>query len=393
MKPNHPLTRAYWIWPRTSWIWADEFFKLYNTYAQFRHDFQLPRVPRKAPFFITADQSYRLFVNGRYIGRGPARGYQASWPYDEYDLAAVLRPDHNWISIEAYNPGLSNFQYLHQTAAGMLCAAEWGQTIIRSVRDGWLKRLSPAHRWDKAAQWADKKNGISAAVEEKLWNPALGRYSSFLYPDGRRYAGLLVNGLCTPYFLGVEETRPGSYAAGIAACGRELMTAEGLVRGNSDTDLYAGLSPVFYLHALGSIGSYEAGDEYLESLLRALPASGGSWEYTAVDCPVTGSDKRRGGDSGVLFATLAAYTTGFLPTWDGFVLRPHLPRNCRTLSFTGLRFRGNRLSVVLDEKGARVKLGRRLLPFVPRGSGLEWNTAATTARLFSLSTGEHPSLY
>ena len=126
----------------------------------------------------------------------------------------------------------------------------------------------------QADQWADKRNAIAAAVEEKLWDPTRGQYSSFLYPDGRRYAGLLVNGLCTPYYFGVPETRLGSYAAGISACGRELQTPEGLVKGNSDTDLYAGLSPAFYIHALGSIGSYEAGDEYLESLVRALPASG-----------------------------------------------------------------------------------------------------------------------
>lgn len=235
----------------------------------------------------------------------------------------------------------------------------------------------------QAAQWADKKNAIAAAVEEHLWDPSRGHYSSFLYPDGRRYAGLLVNGLCTPYFFGLEETRPGSFAAGIAACGRELMTAEGLVKGNSDTETYAGLSPAFYLHALGRLGCYEDGDEYLEALVRQLPASGGTWEYSAVDCPVTGTDKRRGGDSGILLATLAEYATGFRPTWDGFVLRPHLPRQCRTMSFSGLRFHGSRLDVVLDEKGTSVKLGRRKL-FIPRGSGLEWNAEAATAKLFSL---------
>ena len=35
-----------------------------------------------------------------------------------------------------------------------------------------------------------------------------------------------------------------------------------------------------------------------------LPSSGGIWEYTVVECPVTNTDKRRAGDSGVLLAAL-----------------------------------------------------------------------------------------
>jgi hypothetical protein len=73
VEPNHPLCRATWVWPV-------DFYQMHNTYAQFRRDFRLPRVPPKAPLFITADQCYRLFVNGRYVGRGPARGYQVARP-------------------------------------------------------------------------------------------------------------------------------------------------------------------------------------------------------------------------------------------------------------------------------------------------------------------------
>ena len=91
---------------RSSWIWPEGNFYLNNCYAQFRYDFELEEVPEKAPFLISADEFYRLYVNGRYICRGPARGYQESWPYDEVDLSAVLRKGHNWISVEAYNPGL-----------------------------------------------------------------------------------------------------------------------------------------------------------------------------------------------------------------------------------------------------------------------------------------------
>jgi len=135
---HHPLRSARWIWP-------EAYMYLHNHYAQFRRDFDLDVPPRKAPLFITADKAYKLFINGRFVCRGPARGYQSHWPYDEVDVASFLRAGHNWISVEAYNPGISTFQYIHQTQAGFLCAARWGRFEIKTGEAGWMYRRSPAH--------------------------------------------------------------------------------------------------------------------------------------------------------------------------------------------------------------------------------------------------------
>lgn len=95
------------------WIWPEHHkWDLLNSYALFRKSFELPRVPAKAPLFITADQSYQLYVNGVYVCRGPARGFQKHWPYDEVDVCAHLRKGRNVIAVRAHNPGFSNFQYL-----------------------------------------------------------------------------------------------------------------------------------------------------------------------------------------------------------------------------------------------------------------------------------------
>ena len=142
MMTTHPFARATWVWP-------GDFYELHNTYAQFRRDFRLGRVPRQAPLHITADQCYMLYVNGRYVGRGPARGYQVSWPYDTFDLAPHLVRGHNWISVRAYNSAISTFQYLHQGSAGLLCAARWGTFDLVSDTQ-WQMRLSPASKRDTA---------------------------------------------------------------------------------------------------------------------------------------------------------------------------------------------------------------------------------------------------
>ena len=136
MNEQHPLRNAKWIWPRGC-------PHMQNTHALFRRDFRLAAVPRRAPVYITADQCYMLYVNGRYVGRGPARGFQATWAYDEFDLAPILVRGHNWLSVRVYAGGISTFGYLFEWHAGLLCAARWPGFELASAAD-WPSRVSPA---------------------------------------------------------------------------------------------------------------------------------------------------------------------------------------------------------------------------------------------------------
>lgn len=140
---DHPLRSAHWIWPANT-------IYLQHHLAQFRRDFVLAAVPAQAVFHITADQHYRLWVNGRYVGRGPARGYQEHWPFDTYDLAPYLNTGGNWLSIEGYQGGISTFQYIHRSIAGMICAGRFGGVDLRSDLREWKMRRDPAMNHDRA---------------------------------------------------------------------------------------------------------------------------------------------------------------------------------------------------------------------------------------------------
>lgn len=134
------FTNSLWIWPEShNW-------DIHNGYALFRKTFNLQKVPSEAPLFITADQSYQLYVNGRYACRGPARGFQSHWPYDEVDVRRLLRKGKNVLAVRAYNPGFSNFQYLTQGYAGLLLAANWGKTRIVSDKSWKCRRQTGLHR-------------------------------------------------------------------------------------------------------------------------------------------------------------------------------------------------------------------------------------------------------
>src|SRR5690606_32148783 len=56
----------------------------------------------------TADDYYKLYVNGSLIGQGPAQGYSFRYYYNRYDLADVLVPGDNVFAIHVYYQGLVN---------------------------------------------------------------------------------------------------------------------------------------------------------------------------------------------------------------------------------------------------------------------------------------------
>jgi len=180
---DHPLRSAEWIWP-------EAYMDLHNHYAQFRWDFDLSTIAGTIPFFITADKSYRLFVNGAYVCRGPARGYQSHWPFDEVDLATYLKPGHNWISVEAYQTGCSTFAYLHEAYAGLLVAT--GDPVLGEAMGASKPsmRRAPGHRRQTArlSVQLDYQEHLDLRLDDRSWitapTPPVGWSPAIFPPNG-----------------------------------------------------------------------------------------------------------------------------------------------------------------------------------------------------------------
>lgn len=178
---DHPIRKAAWIWPQG-------YMYLYNHFAHFRKDFDVAVVPAKAMLAITADKAYKLWVNGTYVCRGPARGYQSHWPFDEMDIAPLLKQGKNWIAVEAYNPGISTFQYLHQTSAGFLCSLSWDGFLLTS-NEKWQMRRAPGHARETArySLQIDFQEHVDKRIDDRSWitspEPPTG-WTAGIFPDG-----------------------------------------------------------------------------------------------------------------------------------------------------------------------------------------------------------------
>ena len=81
--------------------------KFLNRHILFRKKFNLEST-ENAMLKITADDYYKLYVNGKFITMGPAASYPHCYNYNEIDLSPYLKLGENLIAVHTYYQGLIN---------------------------------------------------------------------------------------------------------------------------------------------------------------------------------------------------------------------------------------------------------------------------------------------
>lgn len=71
----------------------------------FRNTIELDEVPPEYIIHVSADNRYKLYVNGEWVGLGPARSDADNWIYETYNIAAYLSEGENVIAAEVWNYG------------------------------------------------------------------------------------------------------------------------------------------------------------------------------------------------------------------------------------------------------------------------------------------------
>lgn len=141
---------------QASWIWLragppDP----RNAYVHVRGTFDLDTetLPERVRCLITAEGAYKLWLNGRYVGRGPAKGTAKSQYYDRYTIDSFLRRGRNVVAALVFNYGLDTLSYRRRGKAGFICevrapAPGGGSTEPSAVPDAPTR---PADTWSVLA--------------------------------------------------------------------------------------------------------------------------------------------------------------------------------------------------------------------------------------------------
>ncbi len=111
-----------------------------NYYFLARQHFVLAKPPQAAILRVAADSRYAVYVNGRFVGNGPARGTHRRYFFDSYDVTDYLKTGENWIAAEVHCPVRDTFT-MAPNAPAFLAEIE----AVVSTDAAWQVRLDPSH--------------------------------------------------------------------------------------------------------------------------------------------------------------------------------------------------------------------------------------------------------
>ena len=80
----------------------------FNKHILYRKNFIINKTDKKYTISITADDYYKLYINGSFICQGPAPGYHFSYYYNTIDITDYLTDGKNIIAVHTYYQGLIN---------------------------------------------------------------------------------------------------------------------------------------------------------------------------------------------------------------------------------------------------------------------------------------------
>lgn len=105
-----------------------------NRHILFRKKFQIDREFDKALLYITADDYYKLYINGNFVTQGPAPAYPFAYGYNTVDITSFLREGENLIAVHTYYQGLINRVWVSgDNRHGLLCDLELdGKNLLSS---------------------------------------------------------------------------------------------------------------------------------------------------------------------------------------------------------------------------------------------------------------------
>ncbi len=134
---------------RAQWIWMPEDEDADMLLA--RKTFRLSGKKERAVLSITASSRYELFINGNYIGSGPARSAPHHQSFDVLDIADALSAGENVLAIRVHHQR-EGVSFYGASRAGLLAQLDFSPGALASpIQTDGSWRVWPDERWQNAS--------------------------------------------------------------------------------------------------------------------------------------------------------------------------------------------------------------------------------------------------
>lgn len=116
----------------------------YGVY-HFRKTLSLPRKPASFRVYVSADNRYQLYVNGRLASLGPSRSDVAHWKYETVDLAPFLQDGKNVLAAVVWHYGPHAPVAQMSARLGFILQGEDATAAAANTDTSWLATPNPAY--------------------------------------------------------------------------------------------------------------------------------------------------------------------------------------------------------------------------------------------------------
>jgi alpha-L-rhamnosidase len=221
-------------------VWANA--KPQSQFVAFRRSFNLPGTLRQATLHLFADARYLLWINGRYVSRGPARFEPTGPEYDSMEVSRFLQSGNNTLVVLVMADG-SNGKMRHHVP-GLTARLDAGGGDPLLVSDAAWKWSDRTRYQNAHIDWGNTEDQIDARAEDGDWTqPA---YDDHTWKSAARIDGHLWGPLSARRIPLLRETEvnmklapPRSFPVTLAANQKLEFTTDHLVQAYTVLELEA----------------------------------------------------------------------------------------------------------------------------------------------------------
>ena len=153
----------------------------YGVYL-FRKLFDLPTKPQSFIVHVSADNRYKLYINGTMISHGPARGDLAHWNFESVDIAPYLVPGKNILAAQVWNEGefKPEAQISYRTA--FILSGDGKAEAIVNSNSSWLCEQDKSH---SPIKFNARGYYVAGAGEARIMNLAIKQWHQLQFDDAQ----------------------------------------------------------------------------------------------------------------------------------------------------------------------------------------------------------------
>ena len=149
---------------KARWIsYPGEAPNVYGVY-HFRKSFDMEVVPSRFIVHVSADNRYKLYVNGKLVSLGPARGDIYNWSFETVDLAPYLKKGKNTLASVVWNYAERKpVAQISYDQTGFILQGNTGHEAVVNTDTTWVclrnKAYAPWTEWQVLGGWPGRGTG------------------------------------------------------------------------------------------------------------------------------------------------------------------------------------------------------------------------------------------